>query len=508
MSGEESRPKFTPEQEALIAEIKAETPEAEKAEKPDGMNVVRLPSGRTATVREGGRELERLRAAMAADQKRAAEKRSLPKAEVKKSAVAGPVKAGMEVSDHYHTRKHPSGLAASLENTILAIAELGIVARYDVFHNKVLFDGHPKLLSFGEFESVCLVIRQIIAYEKGFEPAKETTIDAVTRIALDNVFNPVLDYFAGLRWDGKRRIDTWLTVYCGAEDNPLNRAIGRKFWLALVRRVKQPGCKFDNIIVLEGKQGTFKSTLARAIAGDENFSDADILESDKREQQELCEGVMVYEIPELSGLRKGEVEKVKAFASRQVDKARPAYGRKVENRPRTCVFFGTTNDNEYLQDQTGNRRFWPVAIVRVDIEAFRRDRDQLFAEAVMGEATGESLVLPEELWPDAEVRQESRVAADPWADKLGMLREDSDIELYSSGSNGNILALPNESGIMCWRVSSEFVLTTLLGIPPERQNNAQAKKVAGIMRKFGWESKDFRFGSKIGKGYWKKRAVP
>jgi predicted P-loop ATPase len=472
----------------------------------------------TDKLKEG--ELERLQAAMAVSQKRAAEDRrtkvvDLPSLQIEvkkpspllaepvKKLMKAPPKQDMEVSDHYHTRKHPSGLAASLENTILAIAELRIIARYDVFHNKVLFDSHPKLLP-GEFEMVCLCIRQIIAHQKEFEPAKEAVIDAVTRIAMNYRFNPVLDYLDSLRWDGKPRIDTWLNVYCGADDNSLNRAIGRKFLLAAVRRVKQPGCKFDNIIVLESRQGTLKSTLARTLAGDENFSDADILASDKREQQELCEGVWIYEIAELSGLHKSEVEKVKAFASRQEDKARPAYGRKVEIRPRTCVFFGTTNDNEYLQDQTGNRRFWPVAIVRVDIEAVRRDRDQLFAEAVAAEAMGESLVLPEELWPDAEVRQESRVASDPWADRLGMLREDDDLESFAAGTPANIKAYPNESGILCWRISSEFILTGMLNIAPNLQTTAQSRKVAGIMRKFGWDSKDFRFDGKVGKGYWRK----
>ena len=238
--------------------------------------------------------------------------------------------------------------------------------------------------------------------------------DAVTRIALEYQFNPILDYLDGLKWDGQKRIDTWLTVYLGAEDRPLNRAMGRKWLVAAVRRVRLPGCKFDNIPTLEGPQGSLESTLVRKMAGDrENFSDADILQSDKREQQELCEGVWFYEIAELSGLHKGEVEKVKAFASRQEDKARAAYARRVSVRPRTCVFVGTTNDDEYLQDQTGNRRFWPIRIGRIDIEAFRRDRDQLFAEAVVGEATGESLVLPEELRPDAAALQDSRMVSDP-----------------------------------------------------------------------------------------------
>jgi predicted P-loop ATPase len=407
------------------------------------------------------------------------------------------------ITSNYTTQKNPSGFSASLQNTILAVAQLGIKPKYDVFHNKIIFEGHPNLE--GDFESVCLVIRHRIAYEKRFEPSKETMYDAVARIAHDYRFNPVLDYLDGLKWDSRKRVDTWLSVYCGAEDNPLNRAFGRKFLLAAVRRVKQPGCKFDNILVLEGKQGTLKSTLGRVLAGDENFSDADILESDKREQQELCEGTWIYEIAELSGLRNAEVEKVKAFASRQEDKARAAYARRVSSRRRTCVFLGTTNSDEYLQDQTGNRRFWPVPIIKVDIDAVCQDRDQLWAEAVVAEATGEALYLPEELWPDAEKRQESRLIPDPWADKLWMFREEAGIIEFAKISAGSVQCVPDESGISCWRISSEYILSTILNISPEKQNTAQAKKLKAIMRNFGWQHKDFKFSGKVGKGYTRKR---
>jgi predicted P-loop ATPase len=374
--------------------------------------------------------------------------------------------------DQYSTRKNPSGHAASLQNTIRAVAELGIKSRYDVFHNKIVFEGHPSLDA--DFENVCLVVRQLIAQQKEFEPSKDTMHDAVTRIALEYQFNPIIDYLDGLKWDGQKRIDTWLTVYLGADDTPLHRAMGRKWLLAAVRRVRLPGCKFDNIPTLEGPQGSLKSTLVREMAGGrENFSDADILQSDKREQQELCEGVWFYEIAELSGLHKGEVEKVKAFASRQEDKARPAYARRVSVRPRTCVFVGTTNDDEYLQDQTGNRRFWPIRIGRIDIEAFRRDRDQLFAEAAVGEATGESLVLPEELRADAAALQDSRVVSDPWADRLGMFREKDDLIKFAPMSGGNVEQVTNAEGELVWRVTSEFILTAVLKIAPDRQNNAQ-----------------------------------
>jgi predicted P-loop ATPase len=422
--------------------------------------------------------------------------------------IAGPVVkkidgASFDTTAEYASQKNPSGLSPSLENTILAIAHLKIRPRYNVFHNRIVFEGHPNLDE-DDFETACLFIRHRISYTNRFEPSKETVYDAVARIAHSYRFDPVVDYLDSLKWDRQKRIDTWLSVYCGADDNPLNRAFGRKFLLAAVRRVKQPGCKFDNIMVLEGKQGTLKSTLGRVLAGDENFSDADILEGDKREQQELCEGTWIYEIAELSGLRNTDVEKVKAFASRQEDKARPAYARRVSIRKRTCVFLGTTNSDEYLQDQTGNRRFWPVPIIKADIEAVRRDRDQLWAEAVVGEATGEALYLPEELWPDAEKRQESRLIPDPMADKLWMFREEADIIDFAKKS-GSVQCFSDESGISCWRVPSEYILSTFLNIPAEKQNTAQAKKLKQIMQNFGWQHKDLKFSGKVAKGYTRKK---
>jgi len=432
-----------------------------------------------------------------------------PKPTKSQTKASQPKISGIEIVDHYQTKRHPSGLAPSLENTLRAILEFGIVPRHNVFHNKILFNEHADLLD-GEFENACLVIKHRIAHQRGFEPSKDIVIEAVTRIAMANRFNPIIDYFDSLRWDNHERLDRWLTTYCGAADNKLNQAIGRKFFIALVRRVNQPGCKFDSIMVLESPQGFLKSTFARALAGDGNFADAEILQSNKREQQELCEGVWVYEIPELSGLHKSDVERVKAFASRQEDKARPAYARTVQSRPRTCVFLGTTNDREYLMDSTGNRRFWSVPIDKIDIDAFQRDRDQLFAEAIAAESSGEPLFLPEALWPDAQVRQHSRMIPDPWIDLLAMFRDNDATANYapefkaSFGTENPHFALrTNESNLSYWRVSSEFILTSILKIPPDRQTNAQAKKLATTMRNFGWQTKDFKFGSKTGKGYWK-----
>jgi len=265
-------------------------------------------------------------------------------------------------------------------------------------------------------ENVTLKVRQAVLQSFGFDPGPQYTFDALRVRCLDRVFDPVLDYLDRLKWDGAARLDSWLIDYCGAIDTKLNRAIGRKMLIAAVRRIRQPGCKFDYIIVLEADQGAGKSTLLKILAGEENFSDNEIIGLDKREQQEAVQGVWIYEIGELEGMYKSDVTKVKLFASKTVDMARPAYGRSRIDRPRRGIFVATTNDDAYLRDTTGNRRFWPVKIPKgrmIDLAAVTRDRDQLWAEAVAIEATRESLVIPEALWPGATAAQQARMELDP-----------------------------------------------------------------------------------------------
>src|SRR5262249_4498604 len=146
-------------------------------------------------------------------------------------------------------------------------------------------------------------------------------------LCLEHPFNPVIDYLAALAWDGTERIGRWVIDYLGCPDEPIGRAFGRLMLIAAVRRARHPGTKFDQIIVLEGVEGTGKSTALRILAGDDNFSDQRILGVSEREQQEALQGVWIHEIADLAGMRRTEVEAIKAFASKTEDRARPAYGR-------------------------------------------------------------------------------------------------------------------------------------------------------------------------------------
>ena len=221
-------------------------------------------------------------------------------------------------------------------------------------------------------------------------------------------YNPVVDYLNGLEWDGMPRLDALFIEYLGAADTPYTRAVTRKAFTAAVARAMEPGVKFDNMTVPTGSQGIGKSTLLRKM-GRAWFSDS-VKTFEGKEASELVQGVWIVEIGELEALNKSDISRVKQFLSQCEDIYRAAYGRVVEWHKRRCVFFGTSNNREYLRDRTGNRRFWPVDVgvtrpvksVFSDLDA---EIDQLWAEAVVRWRLG-PLYLAGDVAKEAEEIQE------------------------------------------------------------------------------------------------------
>ena len=244
--------------------------------------------------------------------------------------------------------------------------------------------------------------------------AKDSVYQAVEKLARDSGHHPVREYLDSLAWDGTRRLDTWLARYLGADETPYTARIGRMFFIAMIARVKKPGCKADHMMVLEGLQGAMKSSACRIIGGD--WFDDNIPDNlNGKDAKQYLRGKWLVEVAEMHAFTKAEAAQLKAFVTRQIENYRPPYGRREVHEPRQCIFVGTTNKEAYLRDETGGRRFWPVRIGEIAIDALARDRDQLFAEAVQAFDAGETW------WPDKDFeaehiapQQELRYESDAW----------------------------------------------------------------------------------------------
>lgn len=353
----------------------------------------------------------------------------------------------------------------TMRNTVMALEMMGVTFSQDIFRGREYCNG--EVLS----NSHCIDLRDKIIGVYSFDPGKDNVYDAAMTLAHRNQYHPVLNYLDSLEWDGVKRIDGWMSEYLGAEETDFNYAISAITLIAAVRRIKSPGCKFDTITIFEGATGKGKSTAMRVLASDEFFSDSGILHLSEKEHMENLQGVWIQEIAELDGISKTDVNTVKTFASRQGDRGRPAYGRVVEVRPRQCIFFGSTNESAYLRDETGNRRFWPVRVSEIDLRALERDRDQLWAEAVLREASGESIVLPERLWKAAAAEQLTRMVDDPWQANIRLIGKD-DCSLDPTKQK--------------YRIPVLRVYENIFNVPTKDRSISQSKRIIQLMINDGW----------------------
>ena len=285
---------------------------------------------------------------------------------------------------------------------------------------------------------------------------------AVDMVARENTFHPICDYLNSLEWDRKTRLSHWLSTYLGAEFSEYTDTIGRMFLIAMVARVMDPGCKCDYAIILEGPQGAGKSSACQILGGDHYSDSLPDVTSGKDVSQHL-NGKWLIEFAEMSALSRAEAAALKAFLTRQEERYRPSYGRKEVIEPRQCVFIGTTNKTAYLKDETGNRRFWPVKVGKVEADALRQDRDQLFAEALLLYRGGIRW------WPDAEFescvicpQQAARFEVDIW---------DEPIAAFLTGRD---------------RVLVGEVARIGLGMTNARTGRADQNRIVAILERRGW----------------------
>jgi putative DNA primase/helicase len=374
-------------------------------------------------------------------------------------------------------RNSQGGTLPTVSNAMLVLAndpELAGLLAYDAFRSEHLLmrappapDDSPSLP--GPYprpwglEDVVFVLGYL---QRIWSPkfGRETTEHAMLAEASMRRFHPVADWLTGLAWDGTPRIDKWLSAAFDAENNRYHRAIGAKFLIAAVRRVRQPGCKFDHMLVLEGSQGIGKSRACRALFGDAWFSDAIPPDLTSKDAAMALLGVWCLEFAEIEHLIRAEVETIKAFLSRPVDRYRPPYGKAYVERPRQGVLIGTTNADDYLRDATGNRRIWPVRCRRADPDWIALNREQLWAEAAFRERRGETTWLDDDdVREEAGHAQAERMAEDLWETAIAeWLRGRVEVRLAD-------------------------VLAGAIGMTKEKLDKRAEMRVGAILRGLGWK---------------------
>jgi Virulence-associated protein E len=378
---------------------------------------------------------------------------------------------------------------ATLPNTKTAIELLGIECRYDLFKLQYSINGEvlDAYMTATVDDPALLRLREMVHERFGFDPTTDTVHTAVMTLANHHRQHPVRDYLDSLQWDRQPRLDLWLTSYAGVEDTPFVRAVGSLTLIAAVRRVRQPGIKFDEWLVLQGEQGNAKSQALQLLAvRPEWFSDQRVIGLSGRDAIEALSGRWIIEAAELHGMKNSDVEALKAFQSRDTDRGRLAYARTPIEAKRQCVIIGTTNSDTFLRDLTGNRRWWPVTTGTFDLEALKRDRDQLWAEAAAREASGESIRLPEALWPVAAEQQQARVIDNPFTTTLEERLRGHPID--------------DENTAMTGIITSES-LWVLLEIRPGQRSQLHNENLGAAMKELGWKKTRRRVAGRVAHVY-------
>lgn len=299
----------------------------------------------------------------------------------------------------------------------------------------------------------------------GFTPKATDVMGAILVHSEEHAFHPVREYLDSLEWDGEPRVARWLHDYLGVDDTDYAALVGVFFLVSAVARVIRPPVKVDSVLILEGLQGLGKSTMLRNLFGDW-FTDTPMVLGEKDAFQQM-QGMWGIELAELDSFNKAENTRAKQFFGSQVDRYRPSYGRMVQEFPRQCVFVGTTNQDRYLKDSTGNRRYWPVTCTKICQDAIKRDRDQLWAEALKFYHDGTPW-WPEDKYKHLfEVQQEDRFDSDVWEGLIyDWLRKNHRVD-YSCAD----------------------IMKECLEMDPQAMRPPEQKRVGLIMHRFGFTKK-------------------
>lgn len=320
--------------------------------------------------------------------------------------------------------------------------------------------------------------------EVGYDPTPTHILEACRAVSLRNEWHPVKDYLEELpEWDGKERLKLFFPEYCGAEHNAYTEEIGVKIFTALVARVYNPGCKFDYLPILIGGEGIGKSTLLKDIAIKDRWFTDNLGSIDNKDVILRMRSKWVVENAEMTSFNRADPQEVKAFLSRCVDRDRLPYDRLPRDLPRQCVIFGTTNKDRFLQSETGNRRMWPVEVIKINRAKVNRDLPHFYAEAIYRFKNHEELTLtnPEAIAIAKQI-QDDRYNEDDWQEFILRFLDENKSDKTS------ILKIWEE----CF------------GKDPAHLGVKEQSRIGKILRRMGWVRKTVRVGDKSVSGFMKK----
>lgn len=369
------------------------------------------------------------------------------------------------------SRSENGSLIAHMHNVELILGNderwAGVIG-YSSFSSKIVkLRAAPYGGGVGEWADIDdMRVMKWLAQQYNLRVKSTHVIEAVSVVAHDHSFHPVCEYLKGLEWDRVPRLSTWLTDVLGVELNDYSAKVGKRWMVSAVGRVMVPGCKADSVMILEGAQGAGKST-ALGVLGGEWFMDTPFTLGDKDAFQAI-RGKWIIELGELDSFNKAESTKAKQFFSASTDTYRESYGRRTMDVPRQCVFAGTTNQDEYLKDATGNRRYWPVACTKVDLDLLREIRDQLWAEAVFCYEAGDIWWVNRDEAPLFAEAQEERFVVDEWEGPILNWLEESQLGETTTGSE---------------------ILSGPLKLDAGHWGKPEQMRVGAIMHRLGWRKR-------------------
>jgi putative DNA primase/helicase len=312
----------------------------------------------------------------------------------------------------------------------------------------------------------------------GANVSSRSVTEAMMAIAQRRTVHPPRSYVDGLRWDRVARLDLFFPTYCGSPAGDYSAGVARILFLSAIARLRKPGCKVDTIVILESVQGGLKSSLVDALFSPW-ASDTPLPLGDKDAYQQL-RGVWGYEIAELASFKGRDATRIKSFASSPADNYRPSFERRSRSVPRQCIFIGTTNEDQYLDDATGARRFPPVKVPRIDIDAIRRDRDQLWAEADVRFKAGEPWWPTKDFEGQIATHTEERYVGDPWEDRIRTWLA-KPVRLHVEKEGTTTEALDARHGF-----TMAVVLELAVRLPIERQDKHAQDRAQKILKRAGW----------------------